>query len=264
MQCLQYSSYRNDCDGKDDNCNGFIDENNGDCSGGTPYCVAGGCVACRNAADCSGGYICNNYVCQAAVPLAELIIDNTNSSTSFSTTDKTPTIFGKITDSLAGGDSSQTQDENGPKIASGPKQVDIKVEKKEGLLYKLRTLYTINMDKPWYACDNKEVSDNSKQKCDKYLPFEFTSKENANKFTPPSWMGEEITDTPLGRDSRLLDLTEEEFKKDDKKKFKLAILISSLICIVVYILFTLHNASIIKPEKFRTKPLKSPCVFSSL
>ncbi|KKQ53067.1 hypothetical protein A2865_02880 [Candidatus Woesebacteria bacterium RIFCSPHIGHO2_01_FULL_39_17] len=42
---------------------------------------------------------------------------------------------------------------------------------------------------------------------------EFTSKENANKFTPPSWMGEEITDTPLGRDSRLLDLTEEEFKK---------------------------------------------------
>ncbi|KKR91230.1 hypothetical protein A2409_03755 [Candidatus Curtissbacteria bacterium RIFOXYC1_FULL_41_36] len=99
-------------------------------------------------------------------------------STNFSTTDKTPTIFGKITDSLAGGDSSQTQDENGPKIASGPKQVDIKVEKKEGLLYKLRTLYTINMDKPWYACDNKEVSDNSKQKCDKYLPFEFTSKEN--------------------------------------------------------------------------------------
>lgn len=100
------------------------------------------------------------------------------SSTNFSTTDKTPTIFGKITDPLAGGDSSQTQDENGPKIASGPKQVDIKVEKKEGIGYKLITLYTINMDKPWYTCDNKEVTDNSKQKCDKYLPFEYTSKEN--------------------------------------------------------------------------------------
>ena len=96
----------------------------------------------------------------------------------FSTTDKTPTIFGKITDSLSGGDLSQTQDENGPKIASGPKQVEIKVERKEGLTYKLHTLYTINMDKPWYTCDGKEVSDNSKQKCDKYLPFEYTSKEN--------------------------------------------------------------------------------------
>ncbi|OGY08020.1 MAG: hypothetical protein A2782_02055 [Candidatus Blackburnbacteria bacterium RIFCSPHIGHO2_01_FULL_43_15b] len=99
------------------------------------------------------------------------------SSTNFSTTDKTPTVFGKITDSLSGGDSSQTQDENGPKIASSPKQVDIKVEKKEGLTYKLHTLYTINMDKPWYTCDGKEVSDNSKQKCDKYLPFEYTLKD---------------------------------------------------------------------------------------
>src|SRR3989344_3071496 len=99
------------------------------------------------------------------------------SSTNFSTTDKTPTVFGKITASISGGDSSQTQDENGPKIASGPKQVDIKVEKKEGIGYKLITLYTINMDKPWYTCDNKEVTDNSKQKCDKYLPFEYTPKD---------------------------------------------------------------------------------------
>lgn len=104
--------------------------------------------------------------------------DTPFTSSNFSTTDKTPTIYGKITDPLSGGDSSQTQDENGPKIASGPKQVDIKVEKKEGIGYKLITLYTINMDKPWYTCDNKEVTDNSKQKCDKYLPFEYTSKEN--------------------------------------------------------------------------------------
>ncbi|MFZ2202715.1 MAG: SH3 domain-containing protein [Microgenomates group bacterium] len=95
-------------------------------------------------------------------------------SNSFATTDKTPTVYGKITDSLSGGDSSQTQDENGPKVASGPKSVEIKIEKKEGLTYKVHTLYTINLDKPWYACDGKEVSDNSKQKCDKYLPFEYT------------------------------------------------------------------------------------------
>jgi len=100
------------------------------------------------------------------------------STANFSTTDKTPTIYGKIIDSLSGGDSSQTQDENGPKIASGPKQVEITVEKKESLGYKIIILYTINIDEFWYSCDNKEISDNSKQKCDKYLPFEYTSKEN--------------------------------------------------------------------------------------
>ncbi len=103
--------------------------------------------------------------------------DTPFSLNNFSTTDKTPTLYGRITDSLTGGDSNQTQDENGPKIASGPKQVEIKIEKKEGLTYKLHTLYTINMDKPWYTCDNKELSDNSKQKCDKYLPFEYTPKD---------------------------------------------------------------------------------------
>ena len=96
----------------------------------------------------------------------------------FSTTDKTPTLFGKITDSLSGGDSSQTQDENGPKIASAPKEANIKVEKKEGLTYKLVTLYKINMDNPYYTCDPDKTIDNSKQKCDKYLPFEYTPKEN--------------------------------------------------------------------------------------
>ena len=104
--------------------------------------------------------------------------DSPFSSTSFSTTDKTPTIFGKITDSLSGGDSSKTQDENGPKVASGPKQVEVKIEKKEGLGYKLHTIYTINMDKPWYTCDGKEVTDNSKQKCDKYLPFKYTPEQS--------------------------------------------------------------------------------------
>src|SRR3989344_2804734 len=103
--------------------------------------------------------------------------DSPFSSTSFSTTDKTPSIFGKITDWLSGGDSSKTQDENGPKVASGPKQVEVKIEKKEGLGYKLHTIYTINMDKPWYTCDGKEVTDNSKQKCDKYLPFKYTPEQ---------------------------------------------------------------------------------------
>ena len=124
----------------------------------------------------------NDYV----IPAEEGIQTGSPIRSGMTTNDKTPTIYGKITDSLVGGDSSQTQDDNGPKVASGPKQVDIKVEKKEGLTYKLHTLYTINMDtstssvqaKPWYTCDSKEVTDNSKQKCDKYLPFDYTVKDN--------------------------------------------------------------------------------------
>jgi len=41
---------------------------------------------------------------------------------------------------------------------------------------------------------------------------EFDSVEEARGFVPPSWMGREITDGPLGRDSQLLGLSEEEFK----------------------------------------------------
>lgn len=119
------------------------------------------------------------FVDRTSPSVAFTQINSTPYTTSnFSTTDKTPSIFGKITDSLSGGDSSQTQDENGPKIASAPKEVNIKVEKKEGLTYKLVTLYKINMDNPYYTCDTGKTIDNSKQKCDKYLPFEYTPKEN--------------------------------------------------------------------------------------
>ncbi len=96
------------------------------------------------------------------------------------TNDKTPTIFGKITDPLSGADNNgqTTQSESGPKVASGPKEVNIKVEKKTGLTYTLVTLYKINMDNPYYICEPGKTIDNSKQKCDKYLPFEYTPKEN--------------------------------------------------------------------------------------
>lgn len=43
--------------------------------------------------------------------------------------------------------------------------------------------------------------------------IEFDSEEEAINFKQPSWFGVEITNTPLGRDSRLLDLTTEEFSK---------------------------------------------------
>ena len=42
---------------------------------------------------------------------------------------------------------------------------------------------------------------------------EFNSSEEAKIFQPLSWMGNEMTGLPIARDSELLDVTEEEFKK---------------------------------------------------
>ena len=40
---------------------------------------------------------------------------------------------------------------------------------------------------------------------------EFESSTEANAYIPEFWMGAEITDSPLGRDSRLLQLNRDEF-----------------------------------------------------
>lgn len=102
-------------------------------------------------------------------------------ASNYSTTDPTPTIFGKITDSLSGGDMSQTQEKTGPRVASGPKKIDIKIEKSTTFGYELVTLYTINADKIYFNCNDKEITDNSKQECDKYLLFEYNSSQTLAK-----------------------------------------------------------------------------------
>lgn len=42
---------------------------------------------------------------------------------------------------------------------------------------------------------------------------EFSSKAEADNYTPESWMGNEISNSPLGRDSRLLQLDGATFSK---------------------------------------------------
>lgn len=42
---------------------------------------------------------------------------------------------------------------------------------------------------------------------------EFSSEKEAKNFVPYGWMGEDITNNPLGRDSRLLQLSSAEFKE---------------------------------------------------
>ena len=42
---------------------------------------------------------------------------------------------------------------------------------------------------------------------------EFNSEEDAMYFVPLEWMGEEMTDLPIARDGKLIELTDQEFKK---------------------------------------------------
>ena len=45
------------------------------------------------------------------------------------------------------------------------------------------------------------------------VEVEFSTKEEAEKYVPPSWMGEEITTTSLGADAWLLHLSQDEFER---------------------------------------------------
>lgn len=47
--------------------------------------------------------------------------------------------------------------------------------------------------------------------------IEFATKEDAIAYEPEKWMGHEITASPLGRDSTLLDLSDSEFASLIKK-----------------------------------------------
>ncbi len=95
-------------------------------------------------------------------------------SVSYETTDQTPTIYGEIVDTLAGTDISRNQDASGPRVASGPKQMNLKIERKYLGIYKTHTL---NIDRTFYACSGLEITDNKSQLCDKKLPFKFLPEE---------------------------------------------------------------------------------------
>ncbi|MBU1088612.1 SH3 domain-containing protein [Patescibacteria group bacterium] len=93
-------------------------------------------------------------------------INDTSSADSLATTDKTPTIYGKTTDSLTG---------DGLKVASGPKEVEIKFEKRNYLgVYNLHTLATVNISELYWSSDGSKITDNSKQTSNKYSSFSYT------------------------------------------------------------------------------------------
>ena len=105
---------------------------------------------------------------------------STTTTNSFSTTSKKPSIFGKITDLLGGNTSStseQTIKDN--KAASGPKSLEVKLEKKNTLgEYEPHTLSILNLTESYFTSDGSKITDNSKQTSDKYSSFEFIPKED--------------------------------------------------------------------------------------
>ncbi|MBI4836594.1 MAG: hypothetical protein HY817_05025 [Candidatus Abawacabacteria bacterium] len=44
------------------------------------------------------------------------------------------------------------------------------------------------------------------------IEVEFTSVEQAKNFTPPDWFGDEMTESPLSFDSKLVNMDREEFR----------------------------------------------------
>ncbi len=88
------------------------------------------------------------------------------------TLDTTPTIFGKLTDSLAG-------DKTDNKVASGPKSVEVKLEKKNfSGLYDLHSLATVNLTESYWVGTDEKITDNNKNTANKYSTFSFTPTES--------------------------------------------------------------------------------------
>lgn len=103
--------------------------------------------------------------------------DKASSNQSIATTQKRPELFGKLIDPLAG-PNQPTQTSNGPKVASGPKQVEVKIEKKNGLLYSPVGMYTLNLAESYWTCVDGQITDNTLQTCDKFTVFNFTPQQD--------------------------------------------------------------------------------------
>jgi hypothetical protein len=102
-------------------------------------------------------------------------IGSTSITSSYmATSDVTPTLKGTLTDPLAGVDTSQAQSEHGPKVSSGPRSVEVQIEKRLNFTYEPYLVYTLTLDDSYWSCDQTAITDNSKQTCDKFAPFTFT------------------------------------------------------------------------------------------
>jgi hypothetical protein len=95
-------------------------------------------------------------------------IDGSDVSDDLTTADQTPTISGKLVDSLAG-------DKVANKVASGPKEVEIKFEKKNSLgIYSLYALTTFSTSPDYWSDTGSEITNSSQNTYSKYSNFSYT------------------------------------------------------------------------------------------
>lgn len=95
-----------------------------------------------------------------------------NTTQSFVTSDRTPTIFGKVTD-LLGGTPTTNQ------VASGPDSFVMTIAKQNfGGIYTTYATATVNVTESFWANNNMQISDNSQNTANKYSPFSFTPETN--------------------------------------------------------------------------------------
>ena len=92
------------------------------------------------------------------------------------TPDTTPAVFGKLIDPLAGdSQASDSQKVNDNKVASSPKSLEIRLEKRNYAgLYDLHSVVTQQLTHDYWTSDGKQIADNSLQTSDKYSSFSFT------------------------------------------------------------------------------------------
>ncbi len=101
-------------------------------------------------------------------------------------------------------------------IVSKLKSIKTKLEISKEEFEKLKSLSSqVILRESYILSVNPEISIKryqGKHEGLKKIEVEFKSEEEANLFQPEFWYGKEITNSIVSRDSKLLDLTDKEFK----------------------------------------------------
>ena len=97
-----------------------------------------------------------------------VFVDLTRPNLFVTKTNNTPSFTGKITDPLAG-------DKTDTMVASGPKSIEVKIEKKDFFgIYDLYSVTTVTINDIFWDGTTDKITDNSVNTADKYSNFDYT------------------------------------------------------------------------------------------
>ncbi len=102
--------------------------------------------------------------------------DRKISSNNLATSDRTPTVFGLVTDTLSGNSSSELEEiRKNNRTVSGPKSILMRLEKQNSLgAYDIHTIATISLGEVFWSKDESIVSNISEHSSNVSSRFEFT------------------------------------------------------------------------------------------